>query len=260
MEDLTTRAYLSALWGHDRRIAMYVGGGAETLKSVVEDAHRSGRDHVFALRDRDFTKTNRHRWSAPDVRTFTLETFEVECFLLDPVALAVCPMNTANRTEVELRARLSMDLHAHLWWMATRRTIYELGVVSSKGFPKHPKRTKVSSRAEAEAWVLGCDWMRSTVPGLSSALTDTEVSRRLDAAHGHYLALAGSDSESALAAISGKEILRALLSWVWTKGRPPGPQAEEDLAKAVAHAQRKAGRVPMELEELRMELLGRLSP
>jgi hypothetical protein len=55
--------------------------------------------HVYCLRDRDFGPTNRLRWGQPDVSTFALETFEIECFLLDPQALAYSSINTSKRTE-----------------------------------------------------------------------------------------------------------------------------------------------------------------
>ncbi|MCB9746223.1 MAG: hypothetical protein H6741_15060 [Alphaproteobacteria bacterium] len=260
VEDLTTRAYLKAVWGNDRRIAVYVGGGAETLRSVVEDAQRSGRSQVFGLRDRDFSKSNRARWGQPDVHFFTLETFEVECFILDPVALASCPFNTAGRTEAELRARLMDDATDHLWWMSARRVFHELGVISSKGFPRHPKRTQVKTQVEAEALLLESDWIQQTVPTLPTTLGAAEIRQLLTDAHGHYQSVAQRGLDPLIAGISGKEILRGLLSWVWTKHRPKGPQAEHELAKAVAEEQRRAGRTPAELEELHRELVSRLRP
>lgn len=158
VEDQLTATYLDALWRHDRRIKMYIGGGHETLKAVIEDALRSGHRNVFALRDRDFGPTNRPRWSASDLRVFVLETFEVECFLLDPPALARCDVNTAARDETWIRTHLRQFADRQLWWMACRTVIAQLREDRQLGFPSHPKPHQISTREEAQRVGLDNEW------------------------------------------------------------------------------------------------------
>lgn len=255
VEDLVTSVYLEAVWQHDRRFQLYVGGGHEVLAAVVEDARRSGRSHVYGLRDRDFGPTNRHRWQQLDVSTFVLETFEVECFLLDPPALANCMINTAGRDEEWISDHLHEQARASLWWMACRKVIAELREARQAEFPSHPKRGAVSSRVQAEKVLLDNDWVRLTVPGLPDRIDEQRLRDALHEAHEHYAALL--DRGAWTAACSGKEIVHELVSWIFTKGRPPGNTALQDLAKAVAQQQLEHG-VPAELLELRQAMLDRL--
>lgn len=57
---------------------------------------------------------------------------------------------------------------------------------------------------------------------------------------------------------SGKEILTEIMTMVWTKKRPPDPQFRLDFVMAVGRAQRDLKRVPVEITELRTELLARV--
>ena len=256
VEDLVTAAYLGELWGHDPLLGFCVGGGHETLQAVVEDARRSGRPGVFGLRDRDFGPSNRNRWiSTEPLRFFTLETFEVECFLLDPVALADCRFNTGRRSEQEIRARLDARAGELLWWMACRRVIAELREARHEAFPAHPKRDEVSSRVAAEEVLFANDWVTKTVPGLPARVTAERLRDALTKAHVYYEGhhAAGTWPE----VFSGKELMGELLSWIWTRGRPKGAVADEDLAKAVAQTQKGAGRVPAELRELHAAIVAR---
>lgn len=249
VEDLVTAAYLGELWGHDPRLGFCIGGGHETLQAVVEDARRSGRRGVFGLRDRDFGPSNRPRWNSTDVIPFfALETFEVECFLLDPSALAACRVNTARRSEPEIRARLDARAGELLWWMACRRVLAELRDARQVGFPAHPSRTVVVSRADAEGVLLANPWVTTTVPGLPMQVEPARLCQALSTAHADYTRhlAAGTWPE----VFSGKELIGELLGWIWTRGRPTDSSAHEDLAKAVAQAQRAAGRVPGELADL----------
>ncbi len=256
VEDLVTAAYLGELWGHDPRLGFCIGGGHETLQAVVEDARRSGRRGVFGLRDRDFGPSNRVTWGSPQSSPFfALETFEVECFLLDPVALAGCRFNTARRTEPEVRARLDARAGELLWWMACRRVLAQLRGARQDKFPPHPKRTVVTSREAAERVLLTNEWVTQTAPGLRERVEAGRLRDELAQAHAEY---ARHHADGTWAAVfSGKELLQELLSWVWTVGRPAGSAADEDLAKAVAHTQRSSGRVPAELTELHMALIAR---
>lgn len=257
VEDLVTAAYLRELWGHDPLLKFYIGGGHETLKAVVEDARRSGRRGLFGIRDRDFGPTNRPRWSSPgEIQFFVLETFEVECFLLDPAALAACRLNTGKRSEAEIRARLDGRAGELLWWMACRRVIAQLREARHQAFPAHPKRNRINSREAAEKVLLENDWVKKTVPGLPGTVTAERLCDALTQAHAYYNGhhVAGTWP----GVFSGKELVGELMSWVWTRRRPGDKNtAGEDLAKTVAQAQRGAGRVPAEMVELHTAIVAR---
>jgi hypothetical protein len=257
VEDLVTSAYLGEIWGHDARFKFYIGGGHENLAAVVEYARRSGRSHVFSVRDRDFGPTNRSGWRSPDVFNLALETFEVECFLLDPAALAACAVNTAGRTEPEIRARIERLAGDLLWWMACRSVIAGLREARQAKFPGHPKYAAITSRADAERVLLESEWVTNTVPDLTARVAPATLRSSLDAAHEGYarrLATGGWEG-----AFSGKELINPLVSWVYTRGRPRAGAGLEDLAKAVAREQTSVGRAPAELLELRDALLARRS-
>ena len=255
VEDLVTSAYLSAIWQHDRRFKLYIGGGHENLVAVVEDAQRSGRRGVFSVRDRDFGPTNRPRWGSPDVVNFSLETFEVECFLLDPEALAACTVNTSGRTAAEFRGRLALSAQELTWWMACRHVIGELREARQEHFPRHPRRAEVTTQAAAEQFLLTNAWVQTTAPALGQKVEAGRLQASLLAAQALYAAHLGEHDWHRR--FSGKELLGELLSWFYTLGRPAGSAALQDVAKAVAAEQLKANRAPPELIELRDALLAR---
>lgn len=189
VEDLTTSFYLDTIWQHDSRIKLYVGGGHETLAALVEDERRNnGRTSLYSLRDRDFGPTNRTRWRADDTWHFALETFEAECFLLDPVALASCPVNTAAKTAAWIREHLEQQARNLLWWMSCRAVIAELREARQQKFPRHPKRSGVTCQAEAEEFLLTSDWVLSTAPGLRDVVAPERLRHALVNAHARYQA------------------------------------------------------------------------
>lgn len=254
VEDRITAAYLGALWEHPSWLHSYIGGGHETLEAVVKAARDSGRRGVYSLRDRDFGPTNRSRWSSPDVVSFALDTFELECFLLDPPALAACAVNTGRRSAAEIGARLTTRAGEVSWWMACRKAIAGLRDDRQAHFPAHPTRALVQSRESAERYLLGNEWVKTTAPGLAERVKPDRLRDELLAAHEHY---AGHVAAGTWASVfSGKELLGEILGWVYTRN-PGGETGYEDLAKAVALAQRVAGRAPPELLELRDALLAR---
>ena len=109
--------------------------------------------------------------------------------------------------------------------------------------------------AGREQVLLDNDWVRLTVPGLPDRVRAERIREALDEAHEHYARLVERGAWAA--AFSGKEIVHELVSWIFTKGRPPGNTALQDLAKAVAQQQLEHG-VPAELLELRQAMLDRL--
>lgn len=255
VEDLLTSFYLDALWGHEARIKMYVGGGHETLAAVVEDARRSGRRSIYSLRDRDFGTTNRPRWR--ETVHFALETFEIECFLLDPPALAACAVNTAGKDEPWIHAHLERQAADTVWWMACRAVIAGLREARQQDFPAHPKRREVTSQHHAEEFLRNNRWVQATAPGLRDLVAPARLRDDLLAAHDRYAAHLADATW--IPRFSGKELLEGLAGVIYTKHRPAGPAGYLDLAKAVAAEQRRQGRVPAELQELKDTLLARLA-
>lgn len=258
VEDRVTAAYLKEIWGQDPRFALYLGGGHENLAAVVEDAQRSGRGHVFGLRDRDFGPTNRPGWREANVSTLALETFEIECFLLDPPALAACRVNFARRSESEISERLHEHAAGLLWWMACRQVINGLREARQQDFPKHPKRSDVTTKETATRILFDNAWVKKTAPGLGKKVEPAQLCLALENAHSEYAGHLAADTWASN--FSGKEIIGELVSWLYTRNRPKGSAGLEDLAKAVAEAQTRAGRAPVELLELRDALVARPRP
>lgn len=255
VEDQVTSTYLSELWQHDSRFKFYIGGSHENLSALVEDARRSGHRGVFGLRDRDFGPTNRARWGVPEVVNFALETFEIECFLLDPAALAACAVNTAKRSEAEIHARMRDQARGMLWWMACRRVLAGLREARQEGFPAHPKHTAITSREAAEHALLENPWVKTTVGGLMARIEAERLRQALGDAHDYYEQHLTAGTWTHV--FSGKEVVGQMVSWIYTRRRPPGNAALEDLAKAVASEQLRADRAPEELLALRDALVGR---
>ena len=256
VEDQLTERYLDTVWQHDRRIQMYIGGGHETLEAVVEDAYRAGRTCVFSLRDRDFGPSNRLRWTAKDQHKFALESFEIECFLCDAISLSGIALNTSARTQAEIEQWLTARAQAARWWMACRKVISDLREARQEHFWKHPKRSNVTNQTAAEQILLDSDWLKQTVPALPGKVTETRLREQLALAHTFYDAQLKAGSW--IPRFSCKELFEDMVSWIYTKGRPPGDAGKEDLAKAVAQKQVQDRRIPQELTELKNALISRL--
>lgn len=188
---------------------------------------------------------------------FTLDAFEIECYLLDSSALASCAVNIAERTQGWIDDHIREQAEKLVWWMACRQVLADLRSARQAMFPAHPRRTQVTSREEAERVLLGNDWVTLTVPGLSRKIHAQQLCEDLLAAQSHYAS--SLEQGTWVTAFSGKEILAELVSWIYTKGRPPGSRAHRDIAKAVAEEQLASGREPPELLELRDVMLGRLA-
>lgn len=245
VEDRVTAAYLDALWGHDPRLKLYVGGGHENLRAVVEDANRAGYRHVLGLRDRDFGPTNRHRWrELTTFELFALETFEIECFLLDPAALQ------GRLDEDTIRAALAERANALFWWMACRKVLADLRDARQVNFPAHPKPAQVADLRQAEDLLLNNLWVTRTAPELPARVHGDRLRIDLEAAHRHYAD--SLRSKTWTRDFSGKEVIAGLF-----KRFTPRAANLEDLAKLVAGEQRRRGSEPAELVELRDILLAR---
>ncbi len=256
VEDQLTGRYLDTVWQHDSKIQIYIGGGHETLEAAVENAYRAGRKCVFSLRDRDFGPSNYSRWTTQDLRKFVLESFEIECFLCDAIALANIPLNTGGRVQVEIEHWLTARAQASQWWMACRKVISDLREARQEYFWKHPKQKQVTNQTEAEQILFESDWRKLTVPALPAKVTEASLRQQLISAHQFYNKHVQTNTW--LTYFSCKEVFNELVSWIYTKGRSPGEAGKEDLVKAIAHEQMKSRRVPQEIRDLKLALLKRL--
>lgn len=256
VEDIHTRLYLEELW-QSQQIGYLIGGGRDTIQAVTEDAYRSGVPIVFGLCDRDFGRTNVHRWQVMDdsERVYRLPRVEVENYLLDAIALAACKWNTAPRSPTEIDARMQSCVEESAWWLATRRALHGLSRESVDGFPSDPRARHISSLSDAITYVTSSRWATSTVHGMSGKVSSPAIAARLEEEHAAVTAslVDGTWRETC----SGKEVFAQVDSYVWTRGRRSDSKAE--LARAVAIEQVRAGRVPADLDRLRVALLDRLN-
>lgn len=256
VEDVQTRQYLDTIW-RTGDIAYLIGGSADTIRGVTEDAVRSAFTHVFGLCDRDFGRSNRSRWSrmADVERVYRLDAHEVENLLLDASAIAGCRFNTAGRSEAEIEAFLLGEARAMCWWMATRHAVSELQTIATRAFPGHPTRPRARDRASARRHILDSGWVRTTAPDLPTEITEPAIDARLDAA---YTACRDDLKSGAWRrSFSGKELFTAVDAFVFTRGRIKGSRMI--LARAIADQQRASGSVDPMLGELRDALLARVA-
>ncbi|MFH1469404.1 MAG: hypothetical protein ABIO70_33775 [Pseudomonadota bacterium] len=255
VEDDLTRGYLSALW-LDLDIGFRIGGGNDSIAGVAEDAWRAGYGHVFGLRDRDFSKTNRDRWSdpSPNLRCYTLETHEFENFLLDPAALHRCDQHTGGRSLAQIEDKLQAVAAGMVPWMACRRVIAELSQARMLDFPKHPKRKAIPTIEAAQSYLNASPWLTTQVHALPGLAAPAAISAQLATSHATYQAALQDGSWRQV--FSGKEVFGDLRSFVHPQGK--GSEAAVDLAKSVGAWQRLNHAVPAELADLRRSLRVRL--
>lgn len=115
----------------------------------------------------------------------------------------------------------------------------------------------MTSRKEAEDFLLKNRWVESTVPELKNLIEPDRLRERLDTNHRKYAD--HLERGAWIEHFSGKELIADLVGRIYTKGRPPGDASRQDLAKAVAAQQIASGAVPAELQELKQVLLARLA-
>lgn len=257
VEDEETRTYLEAAWSGESLIRMYVASGHQHVRAVVSAARNDWNAHVFGLRDRDFTESNRSRWNDEDVCLFAGDSLEVENLMLDADAIAACDVNTSGLDAAGIEQRLLALAAPQVSWMACRRLISEMGEAVTRRFVEHPRRANVRSHADALNAIAGSEWWTQVLPGLHSAWGNAQdVDTKL--------ALYEADYNTALQdgtwrhRFSGKEILRDLRSAVWTMRREVDPGGAHTFVQAIAAAQVQLGRVPDEVEELRTAIRARI--
>lgn len=257
VEDEETRTYLQQVWAGESLIGFYVAGGLGHVQAAVTAARNDGHTHVFGLRDRDFGPGNRARWNERGVLVFVSDACEVENLLLDAEAIARCDVNTANKDAPQIERDMLALARPLVWWMASRRTIAELRDGVFKDFIEHPPRAAVHDEVTAIDAVVQHPWWTGVLPGLSAAWgSRAHVEARLRAHAADYAQMLTTSAWKQ--EYSGKEILRDLMTRVWTRSRPSDPEGRVTFVQSIARTQREIGRVPLEIRELRTALRARI--
>lgn len=249
VEDEETRTYLNAAW-EDPEIGLLVSGGHENIHAVVKSSRRDGFTHVFGFRDRDFGRSNRATWQNKETEVMTSAAFEVENLLLDSEAMAACDVNTSGKTAAQITEELEKLAEVLPWWMSCRRAITEIHDAVAGQFIGHPKRGGVKTQTEAEAAIFASPWWTAVLPAIGTSVDQASVEASLLRHHASYTAMLGS--EEWRTHFSGKEVLRDVVTRIWTKRQ--SARLHIDFIQSIARAQRSSGRVPDEIRELRAAL------
>ena len=220
VEDEETRTYLTTAW-QDGDMKLLVAGGYANIDAIVKAAEKDDVTHVFGIRDRDFWRSNRDRWTTdPAIRVFTTEAFEIENLLLDATAMAACDVNSAEKDAVTIQAKLDSLAAPLAWWMSCRKTIVHFRDVATKDSIEHPKRAAVTSKPLALDKIVGSSWWTTTLPEIGQSVTLPEAERLLDLHHQEYSTALQDGSWHR--SFSGKEILGDMRSYLWTRRHEAG--------------------------------------
>lgn len=252
VEDEETRRVLTTAWAGDP-IAIYVGGGNETIRAVVEDAWRGGLRHIFGVVDRDFGRSNACRWSTPDesLRTYVLQSSEIENLALDPEALAGCAYNTGRRSVREIEARLHQTIQGMTWWMACCAVLDTIRQRRNADFPGFPSQAaSVIDLDSALLHIQSSRWFSDHVAQLPSLAERTWLETELQR-HEARFAEAVTDG-SWRTEFSGKQIFYRIVEYVHTMGN--GRAKKLELLQGVTQTQAELGRLPQELTLLQASL------
>lgn len=256
VEDEATRTVLATAWAGSP-IAIHIGGSNETIRAVVNDAARSGMQHVFGVVDRDFGRSNYHRWLAPshDLRTYVLRSPEIENLALDPVALAACDYNTGQRSERAIRDKLDAIVRSMTWWMACCAVLAHVNERRNQGFPRFPGNAADFVDLDSTLdHIRQSEWFSlhaGSIPDLAKVDWLKEELRR----HEELFSRAAAEG-TWMEKFSGKQIFHRLSEFIHTKGT--GKQKNSELLQAVIQKQVDSGTLADELRELRTSLRGRV--
>jgi len=249
VEDAITEAYLNKLWD-DNEIRILVAGSAPTVEAAATDARKAGLKNVFGIRDRDFGKTNFGTWTdyGKEIRVFRLRRHEMENYLLDWGALAGCRENRRGKKAHDIEAEVKDHAASLDWWLATKRTLFDLSTKLTKGFPASPGQTKIKTHQGAVAFVLqGSKWYRHVCNLPETALKEANI-RALLMKH-HESVQKALSTEEWIEVFPGKELLSKAKESIRTRPRAVKKSADTpNLAKAVAEWQRPN---PKKKEDLR---------
>lgn len=251
VEDDETRTYLTEVW-QDPDIGLLVSGGHTHLEAIVTSSRLEGFAHVFGFRDRDLGQTNRPRWNNKDTVVMTSEALELENLLLDSAAIAACDVNTSGKDAKQIDddlTKLATDLP---WWMSCRKAITEIRDGVAQRFIEHPKRGGIKTQADAESAIFQSPWWSAVLPNIGATTTQPRVQASLQSHHASYSAMLGNGQWRTH--FSGKEVLRDIVTRVWTRKR--SSRAHFDFIQSIGRAQRLSGQAPAEVNELRVALRG----
>lgn len=255
VEDEDTRRVLTTAWAGES-VAIYVGGGNEAIRAVVEDAWRYGLRHVFGVVDRDFGHSNSCRWQNPpdDLRVYVLESAEIENLALEPEALAACVYNTGGRSKEQIEERMMEAVTGMVWWMACCAVLDVTRRRRDADFPRYPRQgAAVVDLASALLYIQSSPWFSQHAAQLPSLTTRQWLEAELDRQQNHFsTALTDGAWKTEF---SGKQIFDRVVEFVHTRGI--GRDKKLELLQGVAQAQIDLGTVPHELGRLKASLFSR---
>ena len=255
VEDEETRRVFTTAWAGES-VAIYVGGGNEAIRAVVEDAWRSGLRHVFGVVDRDFGRSNSGRWQNPpdDLRVYVLESAEIENLALDPQALADCAYNTGRRSKEQIEERMMKAVADMVWWMACCAVLDTIRRQRDAEFPTYPHQdAAVVDLASALRYIQLSPWFSQHAAQLPSLATRDRLEMELERQQNHFSgALTDGTWQTEF---SGKQIFDRVVEFVHTKGI--GRDKKLELLQGVAQAQIDLGTIPQELRRLKASLFSR---
>jgi len=259
VEDALTEAYLNKLWADDQ-IRIFVAGSGPTVEAATTDARKAKVGNVFGVRDRDFGKTNVAVWTkyGREIGVYRLKRHEMENYLLDWSALAGCTENRRGKKAGDIEAEVKEHAATLDWWLATRRTLYDLSTELTKGSPAPPGQTKIKTHDDAVAYILHhSKWYRRVCRMPETLLKEANINALLTK-HQKRVHKAFNDGKW-IELFPGKELLGKAKAFI--KTRPKANAKSEDfinLALAVAEWQVKKGSQPPDLMTLRDCLIKRV--
>jgi hypothetical protein len=255
VEDEETRRVLTTAWAGES-VAIYVGGGNETIRAVVEDAWRGDLRHVFGVVDRDFGRSNSGHWQNPgdNLRVYVLESAEIENLALDPEALAACDYNTGRRSKQQIEKRMMDAVADMVWWMACCSVLDVIRRRRNAGFPSFPRHgAAVVDLSSALQYIQSSPWFSQYAAQLPALATRDWLEAELESQRDHFSnALHDGTWKTEF---SGKQLFDRVVEFVHTKGTGRGKKLE--LLQGVVQAQIDLGIVPQELERLKASLFSR---
>lgn len=250
VEDELTQQYLAEIWP-DTALLFHVSRGNAPLRALAHDAAVEGLPNVVAIADRDWGRSNFDQWLNPasDARILTLPVYEIENYLLDPVALAGCDLHKVEprRSVQEIEDKLRQAREGQLWAVCGAGVIAKWRGELFRDFPQYPTIDDAPNEAAAINYLRGRPWF-AQLAGRSTTITaPQEPAASLEATHRDAQAwMAANDW---LRRFPGKELFRAVRGFI-NPGRA-GVPADIDVAKSVARWQFATGHIPVDLTQLR---------
>lgn len=260
VEDRISKEYLINAWGADEQyFNILTVGSCHTVDGVVADLRKHGGTTVFGLADRDFGKSNVSKWLDANTHVLRPSFHELENVLLDWSALAGCEINQLRRNPRKaqfIEQQAQRKASEQPWWLACRQLLHEHQEIMCKDYPKTPPISRISILQQAFDHVAKSPWRTHLSTRASDILNDGNLEQALKSAHAGYMA--SLQDGSWVKSFSGKEIFRDLLSRIHDTTNTASSEADVDLAKSVGKWHYENGKVPDEIDRIRISIKTRV--